>query len=127
MKKIMAIAIAMFAMAGSGLAQNAAGTLTGVVQDASGSSVPGATVTVENTATNVKQKTPTNGEGRFYQRYVQPGTYSVTVEKAGFQKSVTSGINVAVEQTVSLTIALKVGDVATTVEVAANSAQLSTE
>ena len=54
MKKIMAIAIAMFAMAGSGLAQNAAGTLTGVVQDATGSSVPGATVTVENTATNVK-------------------------------------------------------------------------
>ncbi len=127
MKKIMAIAIALFAMAGSGLAQNAAGTLTGVVQDATGSSVPGATVTVENTATNVKQKTPTNGEGRFYQRYVQPGTYSVTVEKAGFQKSVTSAINVAVEQTVSLTIAMKVGDVATTVEVAANSAQLSTE
>ena len=127
MKRLLAIAVAMFAMVGYGLAQNAAGTLTGVVQDASGSTIPGATVTVKNTATNVKQTNPTNGEGRFYQRYLLPGVYSVTVEKAGFQKYITSGIQVDVEQTVSLTIPMKVGDVTTTVEVQANTAQLSTE
>lgn len=127
MKRLLAIAVAMFAMAGYGLAQNAAGTLTGVVQDASGSTIPGATVTVRNTATNVKQTNPTNGEGRFYQRYLLPGVYSVTVEKTGFQKYITSGIQVDVEQTVSLTIPMKVGDVTTTVEVQANTAQLSTE
>ena len=127
MKKILAIACALFALAGSSVAQNAAGTLSGVVTDSSGSAIPNATVTVENTATNVKQTIPTNAEGRFYQRYVLPGTYSVTVEKTGFQKSITTDIVVNVEQTVGLTIALKVGDVATTVEVTASSAQLSTE
>ncbi|MCU1328546.1 MAG: hypothetical protein JWN34_3916 [Bryobacterales bacterium] len=127
MKRILAIATAMFALAGYSLAQNAAGTLTGTVTDASGAAIPAANVTVENVATNVKQTIPTNAEGRFYQRYVLPGTYSVTVEKTGFQKSVTTGIGIAVEQTVSLNIGMKLGDVATTVEVSASTAQLSTE
>src|SRR5215469_8467905 len=109
------------------MAQNATGTLTGHVTDASNASVPGAVVAVENKATNVRFTTVTNNEGRFYQQYLQPGTYTVTVEKRGFQGFVQRDILLDVEQTISLNIPLRVGDVATTVQVEAAAAQLATE
>ncbi len=109
------------------MAQNATGTLDGRVTDASNAAVPNANVTVENQATNVHWTQVTNAEGRFYQRYLQPGTYRVSVEKPGFQKYIQSNILLDVEQTVSLPIALKLGDVSTTVQVEASAAQLSTE
>ena len=62
----------------------------------------------------------------FVQPYVLPGLYTVTVEKEGFDKSVTTGIRLNVQQTVALELALKVGNVATTVEVTADAVQLST-
>ena len=117
-----ALSLATYAMA-----QNATGTLTGHVTDASNASVPGVTVTVENKATNVRFTTVTNNEGRFYQRYLQPGTYTVTVEKPGFQRFVQNDVLLDVEQTISLDIPLLVGDVATTVQVEAAAAQLATE
>ncbi len=82
MNRCLAVIAAALALASYGFAQNATGTIDGRVTDASGASVPGAAVTVENTATNVKLASPTNSEGRFYQRYLLPGTYNVTVVSA---------------------------------------------
>lgn len=127
MNRCLALVSAALVLSSYGFAQNATGTIDGAVTDTSGSAVPAATVTVENTATNVKLTTPTNAEGRFYQRYLPPGTYNVTVEKQGFQKFIQSGVQLDIEQTISLPITMRVGDVATSVEVSANTAQLSTE
>jgi Carboxypeptidase regulatory-like domain/TonB dependent receptor len=127
MNRWLALVIAPFVLAAYGFAQNATGTIEGLVSDASGSAVVGATVTVENIATNVKLTTPTNAAGRFYVRYLAPGTYSVTVEQIGFEKYIQTNILLDIEQTISLTIPLKVGDVKTFIEVDANTAQLATE
>jgi len=127
MKRCLALVSAVLVLATYGSAQNATGTIDGKVADASGAAIPGASVTIENVATNVKLTAPTNGEGRFYQRYLAPGTYTVTAEKAGFTKYVQSNIQLDIEQTITLAIPLQVGNVATSVEVTANSAQLSTE
>ncbi|MDE3194961.1 MAG: TonB-dependent receptor, partial [Acidobacteriota bacterium] len=127
MKRCLALVIALLVLASYGFAQNATGTIDGTVTDASGSAIPAATVTIENAATNVKLATTTNAEGRFYQQYLLPGTYSVTVEKQGFQRFVQTGVQLDIQQTINIPIAMKVGDVATSVEVMANSAQLSTE
>ena len=113
--------------AGVILAQTATGTIDGTVTDPTGSVIPGAKVTVENKATNLKFSMATLPDGRFYQRYMLPGIYSVTVEKAGFQKQVETGIQLDIEQTVTLSIALRVGDLSSTIEVSANTAQLATE
>jgi len=118
---------AVLAFAAWSVAQNATGTLDGRVVDASDAAVPGATVTIENQAINVHWKMTTTAEGRFYQRYLQPGSYRISVEKTGFQRYVQNDILLNVEQTVSLNIPLKVGDVSTTVEVEASAAQLATE
>src|SRR5665213_3727759 len=127
MDRCLTIVAAAFAFATFASAQNATGTIDGRVSDSSGGAVPAASVTIENEATNVKLAAPTNSEGRFYQRYLLPGTYDVTVEKAGFDKYIQKGLQVDIEQTITLAITMKVGNVSTSVEVNANSAQLSTE
>ena len=107
--------------------QTATGILDGRVNDSSGSAVPGAKVVVENEATGVHQDLTTNSEGRFYQGFVLPGNYRLSVEKAGFQRYVENGVAVNVNQTVTLTVNLKVGDVSTSVEISSQAAQLTTE
>ena len=79
--------------------------------------VPDAKVTIENETTGVKQVLVTNTEGTFFRSFLLPGDYRITVEKAGFQQKVTSGIRVDVQQTVSLDVALRVGEITNTVEV----------
>ena len=113
--------------AAAALAQSASGTLDGRVLDPAGAAIPSAKITVENQATNVKLPNSTQNDGRFYQRYLLPGTYRVTVEAPGFQKYIETGIVLDVEQTIAMTINMKIGDLASTVEVSANTAQLATE
>src|SRR5271169_4838994 len=84
MYRSISVVAAVLGVTGWALAQNATGTLDGRVTDASSTAVPGAAVIIENEATNVHSSMQTNVEGRFYQRYLQPGSYRLTVEKAGF-------------------------------------------
>jgi Carboxypeptidase regulatory-like domain len=127
MSRFSRLLIAAVLFPGWALAQNATGTLYGRMVDSSGDAVPGAEVTITNQATNVHWSLTSNVEGRFYQRYLQPGLYSVTVEKTGFKKYLQQDILLDVEQTVSLSIPLEVGEVTTVVQVEANAAQLATE
>jgi Carboxypeptidase regulatory-like domain len=111
MKAIAVLAI-VTALCTSAEAQTATGILQGRGVDPSGSVVPDAKVTVENETTGVVRTVVTNSEGTFVQSFLLPGNYRVTVEKPGFQKEITNRIRVDVQQTASLDIALKVGDVA---------------
>ena len=56
-----------------------------------------------------------------------PGTYSVSAEVAGFQKSVTTGFTLAVDQKVRIDLAMKPGAVSETVEVTAQAVELDTD
>jgi hypothetical protein len=123
---VLMIVISLTVLCQSASAQTATGTIQGNVTDATGASVAGAKVTVENTKTGVKQVTSTNSLGSFLQPYLIPGAYRVTVEQTGFERHVTSDIQLSVQQTIALEISLKVGEVSTSVEVTANTAQLST-
>src|ERR1041384_3174651 len=74
------------------MAQSERGTITGVVQDASGAVVPGAKVTLTNTQTGVTFSAPSNDAGEFTVPQLQVGTYSVRVEKEGFRPATVTGI-----------------------------------
>src|SRR3954447_491085 len=126
MFKYLAIAITAFALCRSANAQSATGAVQGRVVDRSGGAVPEANVKIENQKTGVQSSTMTNGQGAFLQPYLIPGEYKLTVEKAGFDKNVTSDIRLSVQQTIELELTLKVGEISTTVEVNANAAQLNT-
>src|SRR5437867_4281534 len=62
------------------------GTLSATVVDASGLAVPGATITLTNESTGAVRTMVSNERGDFTFRAVQPGTYSVAVELAGFHR-----------------------------------------
>ena len=75
-----------------------AGTITGTITDPSGGVVPGAAVTVKNTATGSERTLTTNEAGIYVAQFLQPGSYEITVTKAGFAKTVRTGLTLQVGQ-----------------------------
>jgi hypothetical protein len=88
--------------------------------------VPGATVVVTNTATNVSDKATTNQTGYFEVNFLNPGPYSVSVESAGFKKLVRSGISVSTGDRLDLDLQLEIGQTSQSVEVSADAPLLDT-
>src|SRR5258708_19658885 len=70
----------------------ATGRLEGRVTDPSGASVPDADITIRNQNTGVSSAARSNGEGEFTALYLDPGTYEVSIQKAGFGKLVLQDI-----------------------------------
>ena len=72
-----------------------AGTVSGSVVDPSGAAVPGAVVSLRIAGTTADAFTAkTNSSGEFSLASVPPKTYDLVVDAKGFQKSVTSGLDV---------------------------------
>src|SRR5215468_3279538 len=66
-------------------AQTGSGTVQGVVRDASSAVIAGASVTIVNTATEVKSSTASNEAGFFAFLPAVPGTYEIKVDATGMQ------------------------------------------
>jgi len=102
----------------AGFAQDR-GTIRGVVTDPTGATVPDATVTVKNINTGLTQAAKTDSDGTYTIPYLPSGTYTVTIEKAGFRKSETNNIEVHVATVSTADVTLTVGAVDQTLEVTA--------
>lgn len=102
-------------------------TLSGAVKDSSGAVVPDASVVVTQTATGIAHNDRTNESGLFTVPLLQPGAYSVTVSKPGFETATQANIDLGVNQLASVNITLTVGSVNQTVTVTSAAAQLDTE
>jgi hypothetical protein len=102
----------------SGLFASPTGSITGFVKDATGTVIPGAKITLTNTATNtqITAASDTNGEFQFPQ--LAPFTYSLQIEAKGFKRTMVSTV-VQVDQITHADVNLEVGDVSQVVEVAA--------
>jgi hypothetical protein len=107
-------------------AQEARGAITGRVSDPSGGVIPGATVTVTNTATNESRRLTTNETGYYEANFLEPSAYTVAVESGGFKRVVRSGITVNVSTRLEINITMEVGAVAETIEVTAEAPLLET-
>ncbi|MGB8732701.1 MAG: carboxypeptidase-like regulatory domain-containing protein, partial [Candidatus Sulfotelmatobacter sp.] len=105
----------------------ATGTILGTVTDSSGAIIPNVRVTVTNTATNISFRTLTSSAGDYYASSLNPGTYTVSAEAKGFQKTVTTSFTLAVDQKVRVDLALKLGAVTETLEVTAQAVTLDTD
>ena len=108
-------------------AQAATGTVTGVVSDEQGAVVPAADIKLIETNTGSARSAQTNDAGRFTIVNVPPGSYDITVTKPGFQTSKAIAQKVDIGEVLTLNLALKIGQAATTVEVSATAgAELQT-
>src|SRR5713101_3732607 len=94
-----------------GRAQTFRGTILGTVADATGGVVPGAMVTVHNVDTGLLRNTETQADGSYRVPELPIGTYDVSVEKTGFQTSVTHGVKVDVAAERRVDAGLKPGEV----------------
>ena len=77
-------------------AQTFRGTILGTVTDSTGAALVGATVTVHNVDTGVDRITETTTDGGYLMPELPVGSYDVTVEMKGFQKTTTTGVAVTV-------------------------------
>jgi hypothetical protein len=100
--------------------------ISGVVQDASGSLIPSATVTVRNLETGLTRTSQTNDSGFYMVSNLEIGTYEVAVEAKGFKKSIATGLVLNVNSKLSANMRLEVGNVSDSVTVTADAAQLET-
>ncbi|MCL4854441.1 MAG: carboxypeptidase regulatory-like domain-containing protein, partial [Bryobacteraceae bacterium] len=95
-----------------------------MVADPSQASVAGASVTLKNVNTGVEATRQTEANGAYLFDFVQPGTYSITVQAAGFQRFVQENINVLTRGDVTVNATLSVGGVTETVTVTEKVAQV---
>src|SRR5438876_4377112 len=97
-------------------AQATTGILRGIVEDASGGVVAGATVTAKNSSTGT-QTTPTvtSSEGTFDIPGLLPGSYVVTDEAPGFKRSSSTNVLVKVGIVNPLDVKLEAGNISETV------------
>jgi hypothetical protein len=103
------------------------GSVTGLVTDPSGASVPGAKVALVDQEKGYAFNAVTDSTGRYLLRSIPPGTYRIRVEATSFQSQSEDAIKVDVTQNVSIDFSLKVGVVNDVVEVKADSVHLQTE
>lgn len=105
-------------------AQQPTGTITGVVTDASGAVVPGATVTIVSKATQFTVQLTTSGAGVYNASGLLPGVYEVRVEAKGFKKTVLE-LKVEVGRVTPADVRLQVGDLTETVTVDARAVRVN--
>ncbi|MCU0245444.1 MAG: carboxypeptidase-like regulatory domain-containing protein, partial [Bryobacter sp.] len=103
--------------AGLAYAQVTTGTILGTVQDPTGAPVPNAKITVTETSKNTTLAYETDGTGSYNAPFLIPGTYSVTVENAGFKKQVRPNITLRIDDKLRVDFNLQVGDVAESVTI----------
>src|ERR1035437_5881589 len=101
------------------LAQQTLGGITGTVADKSGSVLPDTAMTIVGDQTKLTRTQKTNGNGAYDFVNLPIGTYTVTVAHEGFQTEKLPSILVQANRTATLNVALKVGQVGTTIEVEA--------
>lgn len=108
-------------------AQITAGSINGQVRDPSQGTVPGATVTVKNTATSATRTALTTQDGRYTFSQLIPGEYVITVSAAGFATYQHSNLLLQASQALELNPQLTVGAVSEQVVVNSEPSLLNTE
>src|SRR5882724_9522278 len=118
--------VGLLVLAPSASAQKTSGTITGTVTDPSGAVVPSATVSVVSERTGAARETVTNEQGSFSFPELQPGTYSITVNKAGFKKLALKNVELHVADVTSLNLKIDMGAASETVMVEASPVMVNT-
>ncbi|HTS09200.1 MAG TPA: carboxypeptidase-like regulatory domain-containing protein [Candidatus Eisenbacteria bacterium] len=108
-------------------AQTGTSSLHGKVADSSRAVIDGARVTIANQAQAISRETTTSSTGEFEFLAVPPGTYVLTVEKAGFKKYQQTNLQLLVNVPTSVTALLQVGALTTEIQVSGEAPVINTE
>jgi hypothetical protein len=103
------------------------GSIVGVVRDAQGAVIPGATITIINQETNHTRETIADAQGNYSLGNVLAGPYNVKVSLQGFKDYVRSGVPVSIGQIARVEVTLELGALTETITVASSSNLLQTD
>jgi outer membrane receptor protein involved in Fe transport len=115
-------ACAVFAMA-----QAVYGSIFGTITDARGSGVPGATVTITNTGTNVTETIKTDSSGNYNQTRLIPGRYRIKIEASGFKTAVIETVVVNVDRVSEAQVVLQPGEISEQITISGSPPALMTD
>src|SRR5579884_3690059 len=102
------------------------GSILGVVRDPSGAVIAGVTVTATHTGTNQLRTTTTSAAGEYRILALPVGDYTIEATHPGFQKFVTTGIDLTVNEQRRIDITLQVGALEQKVEITAAAVAVET-
>ncbi len=108
-------------------AQESTGTITGLVRDASGSSVAGASITATQSETGLKRTAQTGTDGAYVFPNLPIGNYRLSATHSGFKTSIQEGIELHVSERLGRNLTLEVGDMTQAVTVEASADGVRTE
>ncbi len=112
--------------AATAFAQGGTATIIGTIYDQDKAVLPGVTVTVTNEATGITRDTVTGAEGLFVIPTLNPGTYTITAELAGFQTRTQEGVVLAIGQELAVDLTLGVAGLTESVTVTAEAPLVDT-
>src|SRR5437870_6612123 len=120
----LALAIAVLGFSGFLQAQGLTGQISGILTDATGGVLPGATVMIRNVGTGFTRETVSGANGGFVFPDLLAGTFDLTGAMPGFQTYEQKGIELAPPERPSVRpVAPEGGGVAETVKVQAEAGQ----
>jgi hypothetical protein len=102
------------------------GNISGTVRDPQGAAVPKAEVFFEEQKTGASRTATTNEDGFYSAPSLPIGSYTVSVAPQGFKKTVSSGLELHVSESLVVNLTLEVGQVSETVNVSAEGAPVET-
>jgi hypothetical protein len=112
------------ALAGSALyAQTSFGRISGSVTDPSGAAIPGVTIKIIDTETQIARTVESDGSGFYTVTNLPVGPYTLEASQKGFQTKQLTGINVVADGRLTADFKLTVGDISQTVEVTAQAGE----
>lgn len=111
----------------AGWSQSLRGSLSGIVKDPSGATVPNVKLTLTNVDTDFQAAVSTAADGLFSFPNLPAGNYELKAAAAGFREFVQRGISILVNQSARIDVALELGAETQTVEVTANASALDFE
>ena len=120
------VRIAVIAVLPAALAQSPTATITGIVRDPQGATIPGVEVAATAVATKQKIVYTSNDDGLFSLRQLPIGEYVIEAEKAGFRRYIRRGLLLTTGQNLQLDIQMEVGAVSESITVSGSATLLET-
>jgi hypothetical protein len=124
---VVLLAVLLLAVPTTGWAQSERGSITGVVVDSTKAVVPGATVKVINTGTNVATTVVSSDTGSYAAVNLPPGTYRIEASLEGFRSATVDAIRLTAGAAARIDVVLNLGAISETVNVTAANTLMQTE
>jgi hypothetical protein len=123
-KAAILVVVSLLCLGRSSFAQTTNASVTGRITDPNSGGIPGATITLTNTDTNLTFQANTDESGNYYLTNVPVGNYRLESEKPGFRTVIKSGIVLHVNDAVAINVELVLGSVAESITVEADAVQV---